>query len=164
MVNAAHGEGTLCVPEALKWTLVGLAERHAEATGEYLRAIGFRGNLPGSFLAELAAVLQLRQWETRGILNPPDFDLPSWREAADDLFARAAERPEEFLRPTMPSLLRHVLKVWVEHFAWEAPDLLQAELMLGDLDEDGVVDALAELFWAHRQDLGRLLQVTENET
>ena len=163
MVNAAHSEGTPYVPDALKRTLARLAERHADATGAYLREIGFRGSLPGLFLLELAAALQLRQWETQGVLNPLDGDLPSWREAADELFARAAERPEEFLTPTTPSLLHRVLKVWVERFAWEAPDLLQAELVLGDLDEDGVVDALAELLWTHREELGQLLQVTENE-
>ena len=35
-------------------------------------------------------------------------------------------------------------------FAWEAPRILQAQIVIGAIDEDALVDALADLVWSMR--------------
>ena len=84
-------------------------------------------------------------------------DLPTFREAATHLLARARRGPEAFDGPDAALLSRRVLQVWMEHFAWEGPDLLEADFIVGDVDEDQFAQLLADFVWQHRHELSRLL-------
>ena len=41
----------------------------------------------------------------------------------------------------------------MEHFAWSGPELLQADAVVDNLDEDEFIDLLAKFVWTHRHEL-----------
>jgi hypothetical protein len=49
----------------------------------------------------------------------------------------------------------------MKHFAWEGLDLLQADFILGDVDEDAFADLLAEFLWSHRHTVTTILSSQE---
>jgi hypothetical protein len=161
MVTSSTCEGTLRVPDALVQAVTRHAERQADLTGSYLRASGLcpegEIRLPAAALLELAAVLELGVWEMRGLRTHLDVDLPSYREAAAELAARCMKGPEEFGGEDATPLSVRVLRVWTEHFAWDAPEMLDAEVVFGDAEEDDFVDLLAEFVWAHRNELRHII-------
>jgi len=131
------------------------AELTAELVGSFLRTVvGHESplSLPRNYLLELAAVLELRYWEDLGLEAFMPGDLPSSREAAADLSARVVKGPAEFEGPDAAPLSERVLRFWLEQFAWEAPNLFQSEVILGDIDEDAFADLVAEFLWEHRHD------------
>jgi hypothetical protein len=138
------------------------AERQAVIVADYLDAIderlkqdgypdGARG-LPPGFLLELGAVVQLKLWEAEGLAEFLPTELPTAAQAGEELFRRTRETPEEFHTQASQKLGPQVMRVWLERFAWAAPNLLQADVVLGEVDEDVLVDALAQLLWEHRDD------------
>lgn len=162
MVTSATSEGSLCFPDAMVRAVARHAERQADLTAAYLRDPRLFGSdevrLPAAALLELAAVLQLGVWERRGLGRHLDVNLPSYREAADQLAARCMKGPAEFDGPNAASVWVQVLQVWMEHFAWDGPELLQAEVVVGDLDEDAFIDLLAEFVWTHHRELKHLVR------
>ncbi len=144
------------------------AERQAHLTGTYLRNSGFCPDgeirLPGPALLELAAVLELGVWERRGIRQYLPADLLTYREAADQLAARCMKGPAEFQGRNAAPLSLRIFRVWVEHFAWDGPDLLDADVVLSDADhEDDFIDLLAEFIWTHRNELQHLIHAGGND-
>ena len=105
---------------------------------------------------ELAAVLQLEEWERQSVLDHLNADLPSYRQAADELAARSAW-PKEFHGRHATRLSTLVNTVWIERFAWDGPSMLQADIVFGDCDEDALVEQLAKFLWEHRVDLNKLI-------
>jgi len=160
MVTSAISDGPLRLPDALVQAATRNAERQADLTGTYLRALGLGKSgevrLPAAALLELAAVLELGVWERRGLRAHLEVDLPTYREAADQFAARCMKGPLEFEGPNATPLSMRVFQVWVEHFAWDAPELLDAEVVLDNVDDDDFVDLLAEFVWAHRNELKHL--------
>ena len=114
--------------------------------------------LPAGFLLELSAVIELGLWERHGLRRHLNTDLPTFRQAAAALGARALKGPAEFDGPDAAPLSGRVLQVWVEHFAWDGPELIGADVVVGDFDDDEVVDVLAEFIWTHRHELTNLLR------
>jgi hypothetical protein len=162
MVTLNTSDGPLHLPDELVGALVRRAERQADVTADWLKAAGlFRSGpprLPAACLLELAAVLELGIWERHGLRGHLEVDLPTYREAADQLAARCMKGPAEFHGPNATPLSLRVLRVWMEHFAWEGPDLLQADVVVGDLDEDVFIDLLAEFVWTYRHELKHLVR------
>jgi hypothetical protein len=109
-------------------------------------------------LLELGAVLELGVWERVGFRQHLNVDLPTYREAADELAARCRKGPEEFDGPNATPLARQVLRVWTENFAWDGPDLVQADVVVGDFEEDEFIELLAEFVWNHRHELKNLVR------
>jgi hypothetical protein len=122
-----------------------------DATGLFPdRTIG----LPAAFLLKLSAVLQLGMWERQGLREYLSADLPTFAEAAGQLGRRAGLGPAEFDKLDADPLHQRVLGVWIRNVAWEAQDLLGAEVVVGALDdESALVNALAEFAWRHRHEL-----------
>ena len=109
--------------------------------------------LPAYFLVGLAAALRLFSWEQGGLRIHRDAGLPSAAEALQ-LVARSITTHEPVARKEQASrqLLCQILTVFVERLAWNGRALLEADLELGEADEETLVDALADLLWAHRHD------------
>ena len=120
--------------------------------------------LPGNFLLELGAVVQLHVWENRGLTPHLKGGLPAAKVASKELADRAHRGTAEFEGENAAPLSRQVLKICIEQFAWNGEELLQADVVVGDVDEDEFVDVLAEIIWTHRHQLRSCLsQEEENE-
>jgi hypothetical protein len=109
--------------------------------------------LPLRYFVELAAALQLHIWEGAGLRDSLPADLPSFEEAAADLQHRARTAPQDFNGAKGLQLAPRVLLAWVNQFAWAAPNFLQTDVVLGQADEDALVEATAQLFWRNRRGL-----------
>ncbi len=108
--------------------------------------------LPIQFCVELAAILQLHAWEEAGLRGLLPADLPSCKEALADLIHRTRTAPQGFTGADGVQLSPAVIFAWVTQFAWAAPNFLHADIVLGQADEDALVNALAKLLWKHRHD------------
>jgi hypothetical protein len=115
--------------------------------------------LPRGFLLELGAIFELDYWERLGLRAQLNSDLPSYHEAKLQLTQRAARGPQEFEGPGASLLAPRVLRVWLERFAWDGPELLGAEVLVGELDEDLFAELLADFVWRHQQGLSKLLPI-----
>jgi hypothetical protein len=164
MVALVADVGMVEFPDLLVEAVARNARFTAELTGSFLREVIGNGNplsLPGNFLLDLAAVLELRYRESLGPEIHKTGGLPGFREAAEDLFARVAKGPTEFEGPDAASLSRQVLCFWLERFAWEACNLLGTEIVLSDMDEAACADLVAEFLWEHRHDITKLTSAKE---
>lgn len=109
--------------------------------------------LPGAFLMELGAIGQLSLWEHQGLrdLLPPE--IPTVAEATAELYRRASAVPEEFQLLSGATLAPRVRQVYLEHICWAAPEMLTANIVVGETDEDALVEAVARLLWHNRANL-----------
>jgi len=156
-----NNTGAIVVPDEV----IQAATRHGERQAEMVvaafdehglfpqRPIG----LPAGFLLELAAVMELGSWEQQGQRDHLDSELPTYREAADAFLARAKQGSAAFTSPETVSLHNRVAQVWMKHFAWDGPDILQADCVIGDVDEEEFAQLLADFVWQHRRELSTIL-------
>lgn len=161
-------EGMLEIPDRLVAAVARQAERQADLTVAALDASGLfpklsELQLPAAFLLDLGATLQIGVWERQGLREHLPADLPSYRDAAADLARRATEGPSAFSGLDSARLSRRVMQVGVELFAWAGEEFLQADIIVGDVDEESFVDLLAEFLFTHRHQLTNVLP-EEGET
>jgi hypothetical protein len=159
MVALNSKDGSSVAPDALVQAVAQLAERHAGLTANWLRSAGFSTGplrIPAAFLLELAAVLQLGEWERSGVLKHLDVNIPTYRQAADELAARTRLGPEEFQGPNALRISVLVNTIWIERFAWDGHSLLQADFVIATCDEDALVEQLAEFLWQNHLELQKL--------
>jgi len=109
--------------------------------------------LPAWFLLELGAALRLWLWECHGMRLHREAGLPPAEEALRGVFGRLTAPAADQPAGGTP-LSRRVLALFVEHFAWSGRADLDADLVLGEVDEDALVEVLANLVWAHRAAVG----------
>ncbi len=136
------------------------AERQALMVAAYLKHVdpqlkrdGFPSGadgLPAGYLLELGATLMLGQWDLQGLRTFLPSELPAFADATRILKHRAASATREFSNVDSAHLSRQIGQIWLERFAWEAPNLLQADVVLGDVDADALIEAVAQLVWANR--------------
>jgi hypothetical protein len=154
-------EGPLIISDQHIHAVVRHAERLADLTAATLDATGLFPErpvvLPAGFLLELGTVLELALWERQGVRVHLNADLPTFREAAEALLARAKRGLAAFDSPDAALLSNRVLQAWMERFAWEGPDFMHADFILGDVDEDQFAQVLADFVWQHRRELSALL-------
>lgn len=155
-------EGLLVVSDQEISAVVRHAERKAQLTAAVLDAIGvFRERptrLPARFLLELGAVLELGMWERQGLRPFLNCDLPTFREAADALLARANRGPAAFDSPDeSSSLSSRVLRVWMKNFAWDSHEFFATNFVLGEVDEDQFIELMTQFVWKNRHELSRML-------
>jgi hypothetical protein len=164
--GTVNNDETLVVPDAVIQAAIRRAERQAEMVIAAFDEHGLFPQrpvaLPAGFLLELGAVMELGLWERQGLRAHLDSALPTYREATyreatDAFLARAKQGAAAFGSPETVLLHNRVLRVWMEHFAWDGPDILQAELILGDVDDEEFANMLADFVWQHRHDLSKLL-------
>jgi hypothetical protein len=147
--------GSSRVPAHLEKVAYEYGSRMAEVIVTWLNSNGrpfhqSNQKAPLPYLLELGAILQLALWESAGFAEQLPSDLPTLSQAREELKTRAALGPQEFVDPKKARLFECVFLVWWEHFAWHAPELLDAEVLLGQLNEDEVVQQLARFFWETR--------------
>lgn len=149
------------IPPFLRNAIVARAHWQAEMVNIWVRRMlrtpEDEIGLPGSFLLELAAVITIADWEFKGLRKFLPEDLPPARQALFALGTRARKGPAEFEGPDAAPLSLRVFQVWWQNFAWEAPELLQADVVLGELDDEQVADLLANFIWQCRHELSSIL-------
>jgi hypothetical protein len=154
-------EGLLHISDFQIQAIVRHARYKAQLTAFVLNTMGLLPTkpycVPGMYLLELAAVLELGMWERQGLRQFLDTDLPTFDEAAAELARRANLGPDEFRGPDAAPLNQRVLKVWLENFAWNPGELSAPSLLVGQIDEDCLVDTLAEFIWNNRNNLSQIL-------
>lgn len=159
-------DGLQTIPRDQFLAIVRNAEYQADLTAVALREMGLpmeNLRLPGNFLLELGAVVQLHVWERRGLTPHLKGGLPAAKVASKELAERSQKGASEFEGENATPLSRHVLKIWIEQFAWNGQELLQADVVVGDVDEEEFVDVLAEFLWTHRAKLPLQIQTGKNE-
>ena len=127
----------------------------------FFRSVGALGpteaslaGLPGEFLLELAALLQLREWHAAGLIDWFDPEGLS----IDDMIGRAIERLKDDPAAVAAGragtdAMTDVLRIWTERCAPDARGQLDADLALRwdkSIDFDAAVDAFATFLCRHR--------------
>ena len=146
-------DGPIAFDDALAEAVVRNSVLKAELVAGYLSALGAvcgKTSWPAGFLRELGAVVQLKLWEIEGVAEFLDEGLPTFAEAVADLTERIERDPHLFDDPSGSTLSRKVFLVWLKCFAWEAQPIFQTDVVVGEVDEDTLLDAVAQLLWAHR--------------
>jgi hypothetical protein len=138
----------------------GDAERDADLVGAFLAVTGLAPSgrrpqgaplaVPGDCLLRLGAALRLSLWEQLGIRVHLDHGLPPARQALLDVLRTATGQAEAAAAERARSLASRVMVLSVLHFAWVGRVELGAELTLGPVDEDALLEGLADFLWAHR--------------
>jgi hypothetical protein len=108
--------------------------------------------LPGEFLLGLAAALRIGLWERAGLRDRLGLDLPPADQALDDLFARHAAAAPAAARPegAAGGIVEGVFAAALSRLAWGGRRELRADVVLDGPDEEVLLEALADLLWAHR--------------
>ncbi len=144
------------VLEELSEAVAREATRDAENVAVFLRELGFVPSadrpvrLPPRFLLHLGAALRLLVWESVGLRVHQDSGLPRAEQAIIDAFG-LLEGPAVAGTEHPVELPRSVVALFVDRFAWHGRRDLDSDVVLDDhVDEDDLVDALAELLWDAR--------------
>ena len=141
--------------------ILGQMDHAANLVVAFFRSIGAMGptetslkGLPGEFLLELAALLQVREWHAAGLIDWSDPEGLS----IDDMIGLAIER----LRDDPAAIatdrrgteaMTDVLRIWTERCAPDARGHLDADVAIrwdNSLDIDAAVDAFATFLCRHR--------------
>jgi len=123
----------------------------ADRVGEYLRTVGCvpaRGKkcpTPRGVLLDLGAVLRLRAWDAAGVTAHIEAGLPGGATAMNDLIV-ALWICNHFPRYTkrLGTLAAKVFQLHMDRFAWTADEELGTEVVLDAVDDDRLVEAVAQ--------------------
>ena len=136
------------------------AERDADLVGAFLAVTGLAPSgrrpqgaplvVPGDCLLRLGAALRLSLWEQLGIRAHLDHGLPPARQALIDVLRTATGQAEAEAAERARSLAGRVLALSVEHFAWSGRVELGADIVLGEADQEQLLEVLAAYLWRHR--------------
>jgi hypothetical protein len=142
------------IPADLLQAVVRNAERDAHLVGRFLTGMANRPGcewlanrplrLPAHLLLGLAAGLRLGFWEHQGFHVHRDAGLPPAREVLHEVFALAYD-PEGPAR--MVPLVVRVNGLARDSFAWAGRLELNADVVLGPVDDDATLEALADFLW-----------------
>ena len=148
------------VPEELSEAVAREAARDAENVALFLSELGFRPSddrpvrFPAAFLLALGAALRLLTWESSGLRVHQDSGLPGAERAIIDAFGHLDVTAEVEVRHPA-HLPRKVVALFADRLAWHGRRDLDADVVLDDdVEEDSLLDALAELVWSARHALG----------
>jgi hypothetical protein len=94
------------------------------------------------FLLGLGALLRLREWQDAGHVTP-EMELP---DAVPTLRRFLEDADLSFVGASIATL---VIRVFHGHFVWSARAEVDAEIVVGFLD-DQMADQIAELLWKYR--------------
>lgn len=160
------GVGNVKLPDSLMNAIARNAELVADLTGEELKKL-FPGKspenirLPKNLYLELGAVLQIGYWESHGISAHIAAGVPSKAEALSQLSERLQKGAAEFTGDDSIYIHKKSFYFWIKNIAWDGPSLMSTEMVLGEIEEDQLMD-LAEFLWKHRQELKQMLVEKEN--
>jgi hypothetical protein len=140
------------IPQEVASAIARDAESDADAVADFLDILGLTAStrLPGRLFVGLAAGLRLLTWETEGYSVHRAMGLPPAAEVIRDVIERAADPDDDRQDFIIATLWAVVIGVKEMFFAWEAPSFFDSEVLLGELPEDDLINALASLCWANR--------------
>lgn len=159
-------------PEVLGFTAAVLRQMDhaASLVVAFLRSIGMveasdtaLPRLPGQFLLELAALLQVREWHAAGVIDwfdPEGFSI-------DDMISLAIERLKNDPAAVASDdrgteAMTDVLRIWNETCAPDARGHLDADVAIrldNSVDVDPLINAFADFLCRHR-DAGVAMEAT----
>jgi hypothetical protein len=123
--------------------------RDADRVAVFLNRLGLRATpekpmpMRAWFLLHLAAALRILEWEAQGFFFHREAGLPNAKQALRDAFITlrdpAAADPTEFCWS--------VQCLSLERFAWSGPTDLGADIAMDDVEEDLLLEALADFLW-----------------
>jgi hypothetical protein len=159
---AASGATLPSPPAELLQAIEAGAGRDADAVAEFLLqffpAAGVGRppvRLPADFLLGLGFALRLVAWEDQGHRPHLDDSLPPALDAVRDVIqlasAGAALKSER--DAAFAELVARVRRLSIDRFAWQAPPTLGSAVVLGQVGEDALLDALARFVWDRRHEL-----------
>lgn len=161
MALYSTSDGAIELPDFAVDAAARYGKRLAKLTGDFLRRSGFcpqlkdgelgSCGLPADVLLDLGSLLLLRTWHENRLCEFLSADVPSLEDAGSAFVQQLAD----VVRGNSSFLSRLdqvVFANWVQSVAWDGPLELQADLVVGEIDEDTLVDAIAELIWPHRHD------------
>jgi len=148
------------IPDELAAAVAREAARDAENVALFLGELGLtpspehRVRLPAALLLDLGAALRLLMWESNGLRVHQDSGLPEAERAIVDAFGHLEASAEVEASPPV-ELPRRVVALFAERFAWHGRRDLDADVVLDDhVEEDMLLDVLAELLWDARHPRG----------
>lgn len=141
--------------------LLGQMSHAADLVGAFLRGIGMLGTddatpsaLPGQFLLELAALLQLREWQGAGVIDGCDPDGLTIDERIGQVIVRFRDDPMALAKGDGGTqAMRDVVRRWNETCCPDARGQLGCDVAVhwdAGLDIEQVVDAFADFLCRHR--------------
>jgi hypothetical protein len=114
--------------------------------------------LPAEFLLELSAVIRIAIWQRAGLTLEMGADFPPWQELLEQLLSRLFTNPTSFSCDpySCPAPLRKkVVEFWFQRCSWTATLILGTDIVIHPVDEELLLDALADALWQHRNLVNR---------
>jgi hypothetical protein len=139
------------------------AERDADSAAQLLDELGLGRQqpsdppvaLPAQLLLGLGMAMRLLSWEAQGINLHRVAGLPRGEEILKCLLRSAVGDEADGGPALTQELWVCILRLSVEHLAWQGPELMGADVEIGPVDEECLIEALAELAWSGRHGGGR---------
>jgi hypothetical protein len=152
------------LPAELLAAITREAIQDADDVAALLAALGFQRPspetplpLPAPLLLGLGAAVRSLRWEAQGVRLHIERGMPTGDAAVREVFRRAAAdggsgSDGRFER----ELCRDVLRLAASHFAWEGPEALGTDVVLGEVEDERLLDAVARMIWAQRHSTGEI--------
>lgn len=151
---AANDQASFTSP--LLIAVLNLASRLANSFANCLLQCGIAPETyqaPQAFTLEVSALLQLAEWERSGISGFIP-GLPTTQHAREDFLERLKSNPRSFDVLAGAVLMRRVLQAFASSCSWDSRDAFDADIVVGEIDEDLLAEKLASLVYQ------RFLQLT----
>ena len=97
----------------------------------------------------MGAALRLLEWECCGLSAHTDAGLPPSGQALREAF-RHLHTPGVGPAHVGDTLAYRVIVLFAERFAWAGREELEADVAMGEADEDALLEDLADFLWEHR--------------
>jgi hypothetical protein len=101
--------------------------------------------LPPSFLLRLGFALRLLDWEQKGYYFHREIGMPEAHVAICEAFLELENVDADPHKHWLA-----ILSLSLERFAWSGPTELGADIALDGVQDDTLLEALADLLWTHR--------------
>lgn len=139
------------------------AELHARLLGDALSRIFSPDELETLVLSreqllELAAAVQLKYWEQKGITLHVENGLPCYSYALAKIEEQGRSSVSQPLQATMSN---RVMRFWLERYSWISQSEWETDMIVGEIDVDQLVELMAEFLWSRRDTLFALCEDDE---
>ena len=127
-------------------------ESDASGVAALLEAAGFEPpvRLPAALLLGLGAAMRVAAWEAMGHQPHRAAGLPDARKVVLNVVEWCRVLSPADRDRAVVALHSQVTEISRTQFAWEGPDILGADTLVGEPQDDVFLDALAEFVWQHR--------------
>lgn len=119
-----------------------------------LSALVSAGNCPQGLFVEVAALDLLAYWKESEVycrlVEDTDLD-----EQTASVWTRFEQDPTEFESIGSTKLAKCLMTIWMKHFSAKAPFEFGCDVLIGKIDEDLLVEAVAELLLQSRDSISK---------